>query len=112
MPKQTKRYGADYYRAYRAKNKKRLAKNRRFWEEKIRNVVLKHYGGKCACCFERQPEFLTLRADGTQPKSKILTSIYYWLWKNKFPEGFQILCHNCNVAYEKNQYCPHRDSVI
>ena len=33
-----------------------------------------------------------------------------WLIKNNFPEGFQILCHNCNYAKgmkrNKNK-CPH-----
>ena len=36
--------------------------------------------------------------------------IHTWLIKNNFPEGFQILCHNCNYAKgmkrNKNK-CPH-----
>ena len=33
-----------------------------------------------------------------------------WITKNNFPEGFKILCHNCNMAkgMKKNNYvCPH-----
>ena len=36
-----------------------------------------------------------------------------WIIKNNFPDVFQILCHNCNVAkgYSKNRNkCPHEKS--
>ena len=35
-----------------------------------------------------------------------------WLIRNDFPEGFQILCHNCNTAKRtlKNNYeCPMKN---
>ena len=35
-----------------------------------------------------------------------------WLVRNDFPEGFQILCHNCNTAKRtpKNNYeCPMKN---
>ena len=37
------------------------------------------------------------------------TSLLVWIVKNNFPKGFQILCHNCNLAkgYSKNNKCPH-----
>ena len=33
-----------------------------------------------------------------------------WITRNDFPEGFQILCHNCNHAKgmkKNNNMCPH-----
>jgi hypothetical protein len=30
-----------------------------------------------------------------------------WIIKNNFPEGFQILCHNCNMAKGFYGTCPH-----
>ena len=32
-----------------------------------------------------------------------------WIKKNNFPEGFQILCHNCNFTkgHSKDNKCPH-----
>jgi len=32
-----------------------------------------------------------------------------WIKKNNFPDGFQILCHNCNFTkgQSKDNKCPH-----
>ena len=30
-----------------------------------------------------------------------------WIIENNFPKGFQILCHNCNVAKGLYGECPH-----
>jgi hypothetical protein len=34
-------------------------------------------------------------------------SLFLWIIKNNFPEGFQILCHNCNTAKGFYGKCPH-----
>lgn len=31
---------------------------------------------------------------------------YRWLEVNNYPEGFQVLCHNCNFA-KSHGGCPH-----
>lgn len=34
----------------------------------------------------------------------------HWIIRNDFPDGFQVLCHNCNFAKGKkgnNNMCPH-----
>lgn len=80
----------------------------------LRLEVLVHYGGVCACCGERHYEFLSIdhidgggkahrRVIGTSGKS-----IIYWLVKNDYPEGFQVLCHNCNMAKGFYGVCPHQ----
>jgi hypothetical protein len=33
--------------------------------------------------------------------------IIAWLIKNNFPEGFQLLCANCNMAKQSGG-CPHK----
>lgn len=35
----------------------------------------------------------------------------FWIIKNKFPTGFQVLCHNCNMAKGFYGQCPHRNSI-
>lgn len=35
------------------------------------------------------------------------SSIYPWLIKNNFPEGFRLLCYNCNCARYHIGWCPH-----
>ena len=40
--------------------------------------------------------------------------MYVWIIKNNFPEGFQVLCHNCNMArsYPRNGgICPHQKQI-
>jgi hypothetical protein len=30
-----------------------------------------------------------------------------WLRRNKFPSGYQVLCHNCNFSKGHVGICPH-----
>src|SRR5690606_38099756 len=78
--------------------------------------VLNAYGGKCACCGVATKEFLAIdhiNGGGRQHRLSLhprpsSQTVYTWLRKNNYPEGFQVLCHNCNAAksYYKNG-CPH-----
>jgi len=86
-------------------------KNRR----KIRLEVLVHYSQnppKCACCGEIHIEFLSIdhiNNDGAEHRKKIgKGELYSWLKKNKYPEGFQVLCMNCNISKGHYGYCPHQ----
>ena len=39
-------------------------------------------------------------------------NIYYWLVRNNFPTGFQILCMNCNQGKHRNNgVCPHKSKM-
>jgi len=36
-----------------------------------------------------------------------------WLVRNGYPDGFRVLCHNCNQALGAYGYCPHQfDNLI
>lgn len=37
---------------------------------------------------------------------------YDWLIKNDFPDGFRVLCYNCNMSLGFNGYFPHRSGVL
>lgn len=37
------------------------------------------------------------------------SGIYLWLKKNGYPDGFQTLCHNCNLARGYYGSCPHEE---
>ncbi|KKN70862.1 hypothetical protein LCGC14_0426450 [marine sediment metagenome] len=78
-----------------------------------REVVLKHYGGKCICCGENGPCFLAIdhiEGDGNTHRKaigKYGSGFYKWLVDNDFPKEFQILCHNCNMGKRFNGgICP------
>lgn len=88
----------------------------------LRETVFKAYGGyKCACCGETEPLFLTIdhvnndgaemRQNGTHSRGG--TQFYQWLRKNNFPEGFQVLCMNCNLGKHRNGgVCPHKSGKV
>lgn len=80
-----------------------------------KKIVFDHYGGRCACCGETEPCFLAIDhidGDGNNHRKKIGkwgSSFFKWLIANDFPEGFQVLCHNCNMGKHLNGgECPHK----
>lgn len=89
------------------------ARTRRYSAERLA-IVLDHYGGKCACCGEANPGFLTIdhvNNDGWSRRKEhgLGISLYRWLIKNNFPEDFQVLCYNCNFGKNRNGgVCPHQ----
>lgn len=86
-----------------------------FYNKKVRLRVLRHYSGSqkpfCVCCAENTYEFLSIdhieNGRGNPAPKQRGRSLYTWLIKNKFPDGFQILCHNCNQAKGCYGECPH-----
>lgn len=70
---------------------------------------------ECACCGLDQWQFLTIdhvNGGGNQHrKSMGVTSIFRWLKANNYPPGFQVLCHNCNLAKYIYGQCPHVTGV-
>jgi hypothetical protein len=83
----------------------------------MRLLVLKHYGGdppRCACCGEAFAEFLSLdhiAGGGRQHRKTIATRWWEWIIRNKFPDTFRVLCHNCNQAIGVYGYCPHQNGT-
>src|SRR4051812_35620943 len=83
----------------------------------LRLEVFTHYSGgtpECACCGERQDEFLTLdHTNGgggehrKQPGSRGTIGVFYWLRRNGFPDGYSVLCWNCHMAKDRRGGCPH-----
>lgn len=88
--------------------------------QKLRLLCIVHYGDdppKCACCGESNIKFLTIdhiNNDGAEHRNEIGRSkLYSWLIKNNFPEGFQVLCMNCNWGKAQNKgVCPHGENKI
>jgi DNA-directed RNA polymerase subunit RPC12/RpoP len=76
-----------------------------------RNAALRHYGGRCACCGEDNWRFLAIDhidGGGGQHRREVGTlSMARWLVQQGFPEGFRLLCHNCNHARGAYGFCPH-----
>ena len=101
---------------YKAKNKENLSKKRKINEQQKRLEVVNHYGGKCACCGESRIEFLALdhiNNDGNVMRKTVHPpsgyGLYIWIIKNNYPDFFQVLCHNCNIAKFHYGKCPHEN---
>lgn len=81
----------------------------------MRLMVMDHYGGPvCACCGETTYSFLTLDHiynDGAaHRKSMGNKHLYRWIIANGYPDGFQVLCMNCNFGkFQNGGVCPHQD---
>lgn len=116
----TKVKAAAWRTTNRDKDREQKARSCRAMHQRRRSIVLKAYGGKCACCTESEPAFLALdHKDGAGNAHRRSlhkngknaggsTRIYTWVIRNNFPESFQLLCHNCNFAKSHNPGgCPH-----
>ena len=97
-----------------AKNPESLRKSRKKFTRKRKEYIIAYYSNntnKCECCNESNIEFLTvdhINGDGAQHRREIGGGhLYHWLTKNKYPEGFRILCLNCNFSLGQYGYCPH-----
>lgn len=112
-----KRRMHEYHTKYR---EKRIAAHK-VAHQALKQLVFATYGGaKCACCGELHQEFLSIdhaNGDGAAHRKSIGVpngtggNIYGWLKRNKFPEGFRVLCMNCNFALGHFGYCPHQREV-
>lgn len=101
-------------KAYYERNREKVLLWHRINLQNKRKIALEHYGGippKCKCCGESIIEFLSfdhINGGGSRHrKTKKFGNIYKWLILNNFPDGFQVLCHNCNQAKGFYGKCPH-----
>lgn len=88
-----------------------LERKRAYWR-RLREEVINHYGGVCVCCGEDEIVFLALdhvNDDGAEHRRKVGSNIYSWIRSHGFPEGFQVLCSNCNWAKHSVGICPHQE---
>lgn len=85
--------------------------------DKVREDVFEHYGKSCACCGEHRNEFLTIdhiNGGGNKHRKEIFGKqeggkrFWAWLRSSKFPDGYQTLCYNCNIAKHIYGECPHQ----
>jgi hypothetical protein len=106
-------YGPKWRAAHPEANKA-IAKRHRL---KVRLEVIAAYGGVCSCCGEANPGFLSIDhingGGAAHRKSLSMTTagypMYSWLKTHGWPEGFRVLCYNCNLgrAFHGDGTCPH-----
>ena len=98
------------------KNRVAKMKANKVYEIRMKDQVFENYGGYiCKCCGETKKLFLTLdhiNGGGRQHRKEAGGGgkfTYRWVKRNKYPEGFQVLCYNCNCGRQRNGgICPHK----
>lgn len=88
-------------------------KNKKIVSSKLKQRIIDEYGGKCNCCGESEPIFLSIDHidnNGAAHRREVGNKIYNWLEKHNYPKGnFQLLCFNCNFGKRVNGgICPHK----
>jgi len=90
-----------------------------YYRHRCKLIVIDHYGNKCSCCGETYISFLTIdhiNNDGAAHRRSLFgtkrkgggTAFYRWLINNNFPEGFQVLCANCQLSKQIDGICFHQ----
>jgi len=122
--KQNSKYYKEHKEKVLAKNKKWAEENRQQAynnntksRSKRRMKCIEFYSGgklECECCKENHYEFLTIdhiEGGGTQHRKDIGNggqALYSWVINNGFPDGFRVLCYNCNSCLGHYGFCPHK----
>lgn len=104
-----------------SKNKPSLKNYQQLYAFKLKINVISHYSNNkncCSCCGEKHIEFLCIdhiNGGGNIHRKSINRSgfmFYKWLINNKYPDGYSVLCHNCNQAKGNFGNCPHKGKTI
>jgi len=102
---------------YRRSNKRR--KYDKDYRYNVKIKVIEHYSNgtmQCNCCGEKHIEFLSIDhidcgrliyGKNKRPNKYYSLQLCLNLIKNNFPEGYQVLCFNCNCAKGSFGECPH-----
>lgn len=103
---------------YRVNNRDLLVTKGKAYQGKLKEEVFNHYSKgepKCVCCGERRTYFLSMdhiSGGGRQHRKQIGSGgLLQWLRRNHFPEGFQVMCLNCNFAKHLFGSCPCQEVV-
>lgn len=100
------------------KNRNRRKYTSLQWRIKNKHKAIEAYGGKCNCCGETHPWFLTfhhVNHDGKKHRQAIpgkgTMALVRWLRNNNYPSMIELLCANCHLAVTSKTSCPtgHRN---
>ncbi len=116
QPPSTVRRGRRCWKCDAARDPEGVRRRTRESAQRRRNrrraAAIARYGGECACCGEEEPSFLAIdhiNGGGNKHREEIDPGrarggswFYAWLEKNGYPDGFRVLCHNCNHSTHVN----------
>lgn len=109
-----------YAKRWRQKYPEKQLSRSRKSNNAIKIRVLWHYSNgniKCSCCGESHIEFLSINhigGGGKKHTDRIKcrgANFYWWLERHSYPDGYNVMCMNCNFAIGKRNsdgICPHK----
>ncbi len=95
-----------YYETYRERHRRKGKEH----DQAQKLQVFTHYSGgepRCAHCGIVDVDVLTLdhiNGNGHQHRKSIGGHPYRWIINNDYPDGFQVLCFNCNWKKRLNSH--------
>lgn len=105
-PEYMKSYNPEYYKKNRLEMLKRTAER----TEKLRLIILEHYGNKCnwrGCSIDDldmlQIDHINNDGHVDQKNGRIGGNLYRYLINNNFPSGYRVLCANHNWKRYRKQ---------
>lgn len=105
-----------YSQNWKDRNPDRVRQRHKGTYAQLREEVMAAYGGRCACCGEAEDQFLTIDHIDGHPKGvgapRSGNGLYLMLRREGFPEGYQVLCWNCNCAKGFYGMCPHKRAKL
>ena len=94
----TKEQKARWSKNYREKNKEKIKEQSKERNKGLRIKVIHGYGGKCVHCgFSDWRALCIDHINGGGRLDREKKQLYTWLRDNNYPDGYQILCANCNL---------------
>jgi len=105
-------YNCNMRRSLQERMRETLPSAQTRWTRRAKEEVIAAYGGKCACCGEDDPMLLAVdhvngggRADRAEKgRGRVM---YNKLKSLGYPDGYRLLCYNCNMSLGFFGYCPH-----
>lgn len=110
--------GQAWNRSHLERRRNRARQTQREYRVHLRRKIIAAYGGKCACCGESEPCFLTLdHPDGVPSSHRSMSGrriggfhLYQIVQREGFPPCYRLLCWNCNAARAYWGKCPHESA--
>jgi len=102
-----------YYAKYKRARGREIRQKIRLKAAAVRAEMMAAYGGRCECCGEQNPGFLTIehkRRDGSAHRrrlggpDKILADLKRRGWPK---DDYALMCMNCNWGRRRTGICPH-----
>lgn len=103
-----------YSKWYATKNRPQVRKTVSNGYYKLKSDLIAAYGGKCECCGETEPVFLSLEhknGGGNEHRKRAGSGYAIWceLKRLGFPQDdYTILCMNCQRGVMRPEGCPHQ----